>query len=1147
MLNTHSIKYYLFYDVFLKNGDVYAIGPYYPKIHFPNSVPNLEYNSTVVCGEFIPDRDKHTMLYKFTIPTGSLVSNTVIITYCHMSMTVVLEPEKSIAKHVLSISTVVKNEHDHLQQWLDYNIKIGVDHFYIYDNNSDDKERLRSILESYEKNGYVTLIDWSFPFKVYVPEVFPIPLDSVYFNQIVALNHCIHKYGKESEWIINMDPDEYMVPKLTTNMKTLIQQHALDDICGLYLYDFVFGPNNNIEETNTVRRFVNRATKESQWLCGGKVITKPENVTFAELHVVTNGNNKHLQLVPPQVLSINHYHYNKDRRYRFGNDAQYPIVDTTALDLSLTLTKKNIITIKDFGTWARLGNQMFQYAYLRSIALKHNCQIKLPRLTSPFGYPQAQFFDAFDIEIDVLDEIKMTEITETSMTVNNELHTNNIKINNDTMFAGYFQSEKYFKQYEKIIRSDFVFKESIRAKCDPFMKNIRSAYKQVVAMHVRRSDNLSAGSPMILISDSFRNKSVKYMNNKIGEYHLIIFTDDKEWCRKNLHYPNQTLAEGFSDLEDMYLMSLCDHFIIGSSSFSWWSAWLSTNKDKIVLIPDKWFKPTLAYGKPLCDQEEDLIPSNWVRLTDCIAPPMKQMNIITGEKIQLLCDHFIGRQVDFDFNPKIKGDSRCLDIKDIPDKFDNSYLVYAYTHILWESSFYKKLATFKNKFQLVLHNSDGELTEQYLKRLKEIPNLEKIYSQNVRVKDDMIVPLPIGIANSMWGHGNLSLWENIQEEKKIGLVHFNFSIETNLSVRQPCYDKINSKGIPFLGRQNQTNYLKILRGYKYAICPDGGGVDTHRLWECLYSRVIPICQRSVSVEYFAQYYPIVILDDWSDLNIEELERKYDEYSDWSNIDNLDFNHLKNEITLSKTVYDVVFPYHYKDSSVLEKSIRSVRENAINCGTIYIVGNKEPAFDYKEEKLGIVFIPEDVYPFTIQDVLDRHTTPYPGWYLQQLLKLLAFKYIPNLSKNYLVMDSDTILQKKTGFIGKGEILLYNTGTEYYVPYFAHMTSLHQDFKRYTTVSGICHHMMFDSDILREIIDKVEAKHNGPFWDTFLTLISDPADHGCSEYELYFNYVSHFYPRKIKIRPLKYMDSNYKHFDANFNSDHDYINYHCRDYF
>jgi GR25 family glycosyltransferase involved in LPS biosynthesis len=283
--------------------------------------------------------------------------------------------------------------------------------------------------------------------------------------------------------------------------------------------------------------------------------------------------------------------------------------------------KQKVISMKDFGIWARLGNQMFQYAYLRTLSIEKGFKIKLPINRSGHGYKNPHFFDAFDLPFLDISNTPFSNfhtIYETSLLFDEKLTSEYISEKENIMFDGYFQCEKYFKKYEDIIRSDFTFKENIRINGNIFMENIKKTVGSIklVALHVRRADNLLHNSPTVLITDTFRNNAINFLSDKIGSYHILIFSDDKKWCSEHLNYKgiNQTVVDGLSDIEEMYVMSLCDHFIVGSSTYSWWSAWLSCNKDKIIIAPDKWFSGILGRGKPLCEQEKDLIPSEWIRL-----------------------------------------------------------------------------------------------------------------------------------------------------------------------------------------------------------------------------------------------------------------------------------------------------------------------------------------------------------------------------------------------------------------------------------------------------------------------------------------------------------------------------------------------------
>lgn len=282
---------------------------------------------------------------------------------------------------------------------------------------------------------------------------------------------------------------------------------------------------------------------------------------------------------------------------------------------------QKLISIKNFGTWARLGNQMFQYAYLRTLSIEKGFKINLPIYSSPFGYKSSQFFDSFHMHnVDTTDIVEdFVTISETSMMYQDKFSSENFDINQNIMFEGYFQSEKYFEKYKDIIRADFSFKENIRKVGDIFMTQFKNNRKRI-ALHVRRADNLSDGSPTLVIKEIFRLNAINYLlNNNVRDFDLLIFSDDKQWCKDNLNYTStdisQTIVEGLSDLEELYVMSLCDHFIIGSSSYSWWAAWLSQSEDKIIIIPDKWFKNLLYNEVSLSDQEKDLCPDSWIKLS----------------------------------------------------------------------------------------------------------------------------------------------------------------------------------------------------------------------------------------------------------------------------------------------------------------------------------------------------------------------------------------------------------------------------------------------------------------------------------------------------------------------------------------------------
>lgn len=241
------------------------------------------------------------------------------------------------------------------------------------------------------------------------------------------------------------------------------------------------------------------------------------------------------------------------------------------------------------------------------------------------------------------------------------------------------------------------------------------------------------------------------------------------------------------------------------------------------------------------------------------------------------------------------------------------------------------------------------------------------------------------------------------------------------------------------------------------------------------------------------------------------------------------------------MFDIVIPLGPNEKSVIHKQIEYTKKNVIGYCNIYIVSCcPDILID------GCITIPETIFPFTIKDVeLIHQTSGRNGWYLQQLLKLYSGICIPNILNRYLVIDSDTFFIKPTIFIDAQNKCLYNYGTEYHTPYFDHMKRLHSSFEKMeNNKSGICHHMIFETQYIKEIFDMVEELHNGPFWQVFLHKVDKyhiPFS-GASEYEIYFNYMLKVHADKIIIRKLEWNNcvSNIDTIDSITNVD--YISHH-----
>ena len=268
------------------------------------------------------------------------------------------------------------------------------------------------------------------------------------------------------------------------------------------------------------------------------------------------------------------------------------------------------------------------------------------------------------------------------------------------------------------------------------------------------------------------------------------------------------------------------------------------------------------------------------------------IHFITGENIQLCCNHFIGTPSEFNYNPQITSLKERFIYVGNRQPIDNKPNIFCYTHFLDSmQELVNTLKTLQNPFKLVFHNSDHNFETKHLILFDELPLLKSIYTQNMDVIHPRVHPLPIGLANKMWQHGNTNIHREVFEMDivKDKEIYFNFSINTNVSKRRECFDAVASLGVPWCDSRPYLEYLKELKRHKFAICPEGNGIDTHRFYECLYMNVVPICKRNILTEYYSKLLPIVLVNEWQELNINNLT-----YSN-INVDMLDMKHITHRL------------------------------------------------------------------------------------------------------------------------------------------------------------------------------------------------------------------------------------------------------------
>jgi hypothetical protein len=265
-----------------------------------------------------------------------------------------------------------------------------------------------------------------------------------------------------------------------------------------------------------------------------------------------------------------------------------------------------MIGFNNLGRMGRLANQMFQYASLKGIARHRGYDFMISYhhdfMDDGIGNMlRTELFDSFDLDV-------RTGIYEAPTIAERQFHFDQElfdKCPDGVVLQGYFQTEKYFKHIEDEIRQDFTFKDAILNPCKEMMWQMDFP----IALHVRRTDYItnSANHPPCTL-EYYKNALEHFDDDR----QVIVFSDDPAWCKEQELFSDDRfmISENEDNRIDLCLMSLCSDYIIANSTFSWWGAWLSVNKDKKVIAPIQWF----GTGYTKDHNTKDVTPNGWTRI-----------------------------------------------------------------------------------------------------------------------------------------------------------------------------------------------------------------------------------------------------------------------------------------------------------------------------------------------------------------------------------------------------------------------------------------------------------------------------------------------------------------------------------------------------
>lgn len=280
-----------------------------------------------------------------------------------------------------------------------------------------------------------------------------------------------------------------------------------------------------------------------------------------------------------------------------------------------------------------LGNQMFQYAFGRMLALRNSTELKLDVTMFPTYKYHKLMIGHLNITAPFASRLEVSRLamhrrqSDWPWKIFNPLLRNQkryfveptcyfdpalLGIKPPCLVDGYWLCEKYFLDIENIIREEFTVRGALNDYTKHAEEKIRDAQHPIM-LHVRRGDFTAPefAHKHGTVSPTYYARALSIMRGEVPNATYFIFSDDPEWARENVRpdAPTEYIGQGADvNYMDLHLMTLCEHFILANSTYGWWGAWLSQSYRHNTTIMPKYMTNKM--------DTRDLAHESWIVLDD---------------------------------------------------------------------------------------------------------------------------------------------------------------------------------------------------------------------------------------------------------------------------------------------------------------------------------------------------------------------------------------------------------------------------------------------------------------------------------------------------------------------------------------------------